>query len=71
MESYAVTLGLREDTPNTPLQTKLNNLAELIAKLGSLAGIILFTALMIRFFVELGTQSGKTASEKALNFVRS
>jgi P-type Ca2+ transporter type 2C len=33
----------------------LNNLAELIAKLGSLAGLLLFIALLIRFFVQLGT----------------
>ena len=47
-------LALRGDTENTPLQIKLNNLAEVIAKLGSAAGLILFTALMIRFFVSLG-----------------
>jgi hypothetical protein len=34
---------------------KLNDLAELIAKLGSVAGLLLFAALMIRFFVQLGT----------------
>jgi Ca2+-transporting ATPase len=48
-------LALRGDAENTPLQLKLNNLAELIAKLGSTAGLILFAALMIRFFVQLGT----------------
>ena len=47
--------ALRGDTENTPLQIKLNNLAELIAKVGSAAGLALFTALMIRFFVQLGT----------------
>ena len=47
-------LALRGDTENTPLQLKLNALAELIAKIGSLAGLILFVALMIRFFVQLG-----------------
>ena len=46
--------ALRGDTENTPLQVKLNNLAEIIAKLGSAAGLFLFTALMIRFFVSLG-----------------
>ena len=64
--SYAVTCAdrlfwlfystaLRGDTDDTPLQLKLNNLAELIAKIGSLAGLILFSALVIRFFVQLGT----------------
>jgi len=48
-------IALRGDAENTPLQVKLNNLAELIAKIGSLAGLLLFMALMIRFFVQLGT----------------
>lgn len=52
-------VALRGDTEETPLQLKLNALAELIAKLGSLAGIILFTALMIRFFVSLATDPGR------------
>jgi Ca2+-transporting ATPase len=47
--------ALRGDTENTPLQLKLNALAELIAKIGSAAGLALFIALMIRFFVQLGT----------------
>ena len=34
---------------------KLNDLAELIAKVGSAVGLALFIALMIRFFVQLGT----------------
>jgi Ca2+-transporting ATPase len=46
---------LRTDTENTPLQIKLNILAELIAKLGSVAGLTLFVALMIEYFVALGT----------------
>jgi len=45
--------ALRTDTENTPLQLKLNALAELIATLGSAAGLILFTALIIRFIVQL------------------
>jgi len=36
------------------LQEKLNDLAELIAKIGSAAGVILSIALMIHFFVQLG-----------------
>jgi P-type Ca2+ transporter type 2C len=54
--SFSVTCtALRGDTEHTPLQLKLNYLAELIAKIGSAAGLTLFTALMIRFFVQLGT----------------
>jgi len=37
------------------LQVKLNDLVELIAKIGSVAGAIFSIALMIRFFVQLGT----------------
>jgi len=48
-------LALRGDPDPTPLQEKLNDLAELIAKIGGIAGLTLFTALMIRFFVQLGT----------------
>ena len=44
---------MRGDAEETPLQLKLNNLAELIAKAGGLSGLLLFIALMIRFFVQL------------------
>jgi hypothetical protein len=44
---------MRGDAENTPLQLKLNKLAELIAKAGAGAGLLLFVALMIRFFVGL------------------
>ncbi|KAF9528670.1 E1-E2 ATPase-domain-containing protein [Crepidotus variabilis] len=49
-----IMMALRTDTKDTPPQIKLNNLAELIAKLNSIAGLALFAALMIRFFVQLG-----------------
>ena len=64
-------IALRGDTENTPLQLKLNDLAELIAKLGSAAGLLLFTALMIRFFVQLGTgEPERTANQKGIAFVQ-
>lgn len=63
--------ALRGDTENTPLQLKLNNLAELIAKLGSAAGLILFIALMIRFFVQLGSGNpSRTPSQWGIAFVQ-
>ncbi|KAI0359713.1 calcium-translocating P-type ATPase [Trametes cingulata] len=66
-----IMMALRGDAENTPLQIKLNNLAELIAKLGSAAGLILFTALMIRFFVQLGTHnSERTPSQWGIAFVQ-
>ncbi|KAG9315051.1 Ca-transporting ATPase [Chiua virens] len=65
-----IMMALRTDTENTPLQLKLNDLAELIAKAGSVAGLVLFFALMIRFFVQLGTNNpARTANEKGMAFV--
>ncbi|KAI0342676.1 calcium-translocating P-type ATPase [Trametopsis cervina] len=66
-----IMMALRGDAENTPLQLKLNDLAELIAKLGSAAGLILFTALMIRFFVQLGQNNPpRTANQKGIAFVQ-
>ncbi|KAG0145622.1 hypothetical protein CROQUDRAFT_45541 [Cronartium quercuum f. sp. fusiforme G11] len=65
-----IMMSLRGDTENTPLQTKLNLLAEQIAKLGAAAGAILFTALMIRFFVQLKTDPNRSANEKAQSFIQ-
>ncbi|KAL5485658.1 PMC1_3 [Sanghuangporus weigelae] len=65
-----IMMALRTDNEHTPLQLKLNRLAELIAKLGSAAGLLLFTALLIRFFVQLGTNDPpRTANQKGLAFV--
>ncbi|KAI5476993.1 Ca2+-transporting ATPase [Pseudohyphozyma bogoriensis] len=63
-------MALQGDTEETPLQLKLNALAELIAKLGSAAGLLLFGALMIRFFVQLATVKGQSANDKAQNFIQ-
>ncbi|KAG5642715.1 hypothetical protein DXG03_002291 [Asterophora parasitica] len=63
-------LALRTDSENTPLQLKLNALAELIAKIGSAAGLLLFVALLIRFFVQLGSNvPARTANQKGIAFV--
>jgi P-type Ca2+ transporter type 2C len=48
-----IMLSLQEDPQTTPLQSKLNVLAEYIAKLGLAAGGILFLATFIRFLVRL------------------
>ncbi|KAG5651154.1 hypothetical protein H0H81_009669 [Sphagnurus paluster] len=65
-----IMMALRGDSENTPLQLKLNVLAELIAKIGSAAGLILFTALMIRYFVQLGTNNPpRSANQKGIAFV--
>lgn len=65
-------MSLRTDAELTPLQVKLNRLAEIIAYCGTAAGATLFVALMIRFFVQLarpidGIQL--TANQKAQNFI--
>ena len=46
---------LRRDLGNTPLQFKWNDLAEVIAKIGSIAGMLLFVAPFIRFIVQVST----------------
>ncbi|KAH9010111.1 Ca-transporting ATPase [Lactarius hengduanensis] len=62
--------SLRRDSENTPLQLKLNDLSEIIAKIGSVAGGLLFAALLVRYFVQLGTNNPqRTSSEKGMAFV--
>ncbi|KIS68376.1 calcium-transporting ATPase PMC1 [Mycosarcoma maydis] len=62
-------LSLRSDAEDTPLQSKLNRLADLIAWLGTTAGIVLFTALMIRFFVHLARTPGRSSNEWGQDFI--
>jgi Ca2+-transporting ATPase len=54
----------------TPLQVKLNGLAELIVYVGSIAGGLLFLALFIRFCVELRTIPGRSPDEKGQDFIK-
>lgn len=61
---------MRGDADETPLQIKLNLLAELIAKLGGASGLLLFCALMIRFFVQLKTDPDRSADDKAQSFIQ-
>ncbi|GAA5933412.1 calcium-transporting ATPase PMC1 [Sporobolomyces koalae] len=65
-----IMMSLQGDAQDTPLQIKLNHLAELIAKLGSAAGLVLFAALMIRFFVGLKQDPDRSANDKAQNFIQ-
>lgn len=44
-------MALRTEAQTTPLQEKLNGLAEMIAKLGSAAGLVMLIAVLIRYFV--------------------
>ncbi|TKA82913.1 hypothetical protein B0A55_01148 [Friedmanniomyces simplex] len=52
--SYGKTMmSLQESNEATPLQTKLNGLAEYIAKIGSAAALLLFIVLLIKFLAQL------------------
>lgn len=71
--SYGKTMmSLREPSQTTPLQVKLNVLAEYIAKLGLTAGLVLFLATFIKFLSELnsGGNAGKTPSQKGQQFLQ-
>ncbi|KAL8859356.1 MAG: hypothetical protein Q9178_004034 [Gyalolechia marmorata] len=62
--SYGKTMmSLREDPQTTPLQSKLNILAEYIAKLGLGAGLILFVATFIKFLTHLNSITGGPAAK--------
>lgn len=68
--SYGRTLmSLNEDPEITPLQSKLNVVAEYIAKLGGAAGLVLFLVLFIEFLVRL-SGSDASPSEKGQQFIR-
>ncbi|KAG6909855.1 hypothetical protein DXG01_014883 [Tephrocybe rancida] len=65
-----IMMALQPDPKTTPLQRKLNSVAEVIAKFGSIAGLLLFITLMIRFFVQLGQDMpARTATQKGIYFV--
>jgi Ca2+-transporting ATPase len=67
--TYGKTLmSLREESEVTPLQSKLNVLAEYIAKLGGAAALLLFVVLFIEFLVHLRT-SRDTPAQKGQNFL--
>ncbi|KAM5437213.1 plasma membrane calcium [Microsporum canis] len=64
--SYGKTLlSLQDEGQTTPLQLKLNVLAEYIAKLGLAAGLILFVVLFIKFLAHLKNIHGATAKGQA------
>ncbi|KAJ2897915.1 uncharacterized protein MKZ38_004290 [Zalerion maritima] len=68
--SYGATMmGMNEDPEMTPLQSKLNVIAEYIAKLGGAAGLLLFVVLFIKFLAQLPHMDDKTPAEKGQNFL--
>lgn len=68
--SYGKTMmSLREPAQTTPLQVKLNILAEYIAKIGLTAGLVLFVATFIKYLVGLNAIQGG-ASAKGQQFLQ-
>lgn len=68
--SYGKTMmSLNEDPEITPLQSKLNVIAEYIAKLGGGAGLLLFIVLFIEFLVRLPHKGNETPSAKGQEFI--
>lgn len=59
-------MSLRTEPEDTPLQAKLNGLAEQIAKLGTLAAVIMLVTLFIRYFIKF-----KDAIPKSNEIVKS
>ncbi|KAH8666340.1 plasma membrane calcium-transporting ATPase 3 [Xylariales sp. PMI_506] len=67
--SYGKTLmALDEDPEITPLQSKLNVIAEYIAKLGGSVGLLLFIVLFIMFLVRL-PHNTETPEQKGQEFL--
>ncbi|KAL4939963.1 hypothetical protein BDV06DRAFT_27589 [Aspergillus oleicola] len=61
-------MSLQDEGQTTPLQTKLNILAEYIAKLGLAAGLLLFVVLFIKFLAQL--KSLGTPDDKGQAFLQ-
>ena len=53
-----ILMSLKDEGQTTPLQSKLNILADYIAKLGLGAGLLLFLVLFIKFLARLGSIEG-------------
>lgn len=64
-----ISMALRTEQEDTPLQKKLNILADWIAKFGAGAALLLFIALFIKFCAHLPNNHG-TPSEKGREFMK-
>ncbi|KAI8683991.1 Calcium-transporting ATPase [Fusarium keratoplasticum] len=64
-----ISMALRTEQEDTPLQKKLNILADWIAKFGAGAALLLFIALFIKFCAHLPNNHG-TPSEKGQEFMK-
>jgi len=64
-----ITMAMQTDQEDTPLQKKLNNLADWIAKLGGGAASLLFVVLLIKFCAGLPNNTD-TPNEKGQTFLQ-
>ncbi|KAK3345948.1 hypothetical protein B0T25DRAFT_266143 [Lasiosphaeria hispida] len=64
-----ITMALHTEQEDTPLQKKLNNLADWIAKLGGGAALLLFLVLLIKFCAQLPSNPD-TPADKGQTFLR-
>ncbi|KAF4970412.1 hypothetical protein FSARC_2556 [Fusarium sarcochroum] len=64
-----ISMALRTEQEDTPLQKKLNVLADWIAKVGASAALLLFIVLFIKFCAQLPNNHG-TPSEKGQDFMK-
>jgi len=64
-----ILMSLKDEGQTTPLQSKLNVLAEYIAKLGLGAGLLLFIVAFIKFLAKLSSIQGG-AQEKGQRFLQ-
>ncbi|KAK0724204.1 hypothetical protein B0H67DRAFT_101167 [Lasiosphaeris hirsuta] len=64
-----ITMALHTEQEDTPLQKKLNNLADWIAKLGGGAALLLFIVLLIKFCAQLPSNPDPPA-QKGQTFLR-
>ncbi|KAJ4008150.1 plasma membrane calcium [Fusarium irregulare] len=64
-----ISMALRTEQEDTPLQRKLNVLADWIAKVGAGAALLLFIVLFIKFCAQLPNNRG-TPSEKGQEFMK-
>ncbi|KAG0300340.1 hypothetical protein BGZ98_009257 [Dissophora globulifera] len=62
-------MSLRTEPEDTPLQVKLNLLAERIAKLGSLAALLMLIILFIRYFVGFKSKGVPPSADIVKNLV--
>ena len=64
-----ISLGLRSEPVDTPLQEKLARLANLIGNFGIFASLFIFVVLLIVFFGKQGGTSGSNIGRNVVDFL--